>query len=351
MIPILLWTLSCVTRAAIPNISDVAYRNRELHTIHPGFVESQSNYIIEKPEDWQVLFEDRGGSSLVFLRNFCVLPDFATLKRLRQRLVLFGPLYSYHHLNFGAFTESRVASFEKIFEAHLTMKLRRCERETTLYEIRSLLDADVVSEWYVTQDITIFHSKIRPYPIGFGYVKYRSNDELDMPMEEYKRKMLAVLDWAPRERRLLVLASFSKRSELYNKNIDDDPRAAALEAVVANATFGIKSVTKFTNDADWLNALASAKFILSPTGWGPDCHRHYEAIAMGCVPIVVENYAVSQLLESLPVLMLQSWSQLTGGGAAFLERQYEKIQRKSYRLDKLFADYWQMKLHSRNFQN
>jgi len=228
------------------------------------------------------------------------------------------------------------------------MKLKRCEVEKTLYDVRALLDAEVVLQWYVTQEISLFHSKIRPYPIGFGYVNYRATDEVEMPMEDYKMRMLHVLDEAPAERQLLVLASFSKRTELYNKNLAEDPRAAALEALVGNASFGIKHVTKFTNDADWLSALASAKFIMSPSGWGPDCHRHYEAIAMGCVPIVIENYAVSQLLESMPVLMLQSWSDLTRGGPAYLERQYEKIQKKSYNLDKLFADYWRMKIRNQH---
>lgn len=338
----------CFCCCAIPNISDNAYRNRELHTLDPYIVESLSSHTIENREDWKVLFEDRGGSWLVLLKNFCALPDDITLARLRQRIVLFGPLYSYHHLNFGAFTESRVPSFSQMFEAHLSMKLKRCEVEKTLYDVRALLDAEVVLQWYVTQEISLFHSKIRPYPIGFGYVNYRATDEVEMPMEDYKMRMLHVLDEAPAERQLLVLASFSKRTELYNKNLAEDPRAAALEALVGNASFGIKHVTKFTNDADWLSALASAKFIMSPSGWGPDCHRHYEAIAMGCVPIVIENYAVSQLLESMPVLMLQSWSDLTRGGPAYLERQYEKIQKKSYNLDKLFADYWRMKIRNQH---
>jgi len=336
----------CFCCCTIPNISDNAYRNRELHTLDPYVVESMSNHAVEKLEDWKVLFNDHGGSWLVLLKNFCALPDDATLTRLRQRIVLFGPLYSYHHLNFGAFTESRVPSFANMFEAHLSMKLKRCEVERTLYDVRALLDAEVVSEWYVTQEISLFHSKIRPYPIGFGYVNYRATDEVEMPMEHYKTRMLSVLDNAPSERRQLVLASFSKRTELHSRILAEDPRAAALEAVVANASFGIKSVTKFTTDAAWLSALASAKFILSPAGWGPDCHRHYEAIAMGCVPIVIENYAISQLLESMPVLTLQSWSDLTKLGPAYLEREYEKLQKKSYNLDKLFADYWRTKIRT-----
>lgn len=332
----------CATR--LPTIADAEYRLRSLHTMHPAVIEHQADLVINTLADWQMLRIDVHRVQLVFLKTFCELPDVEMLAQLRGRVVLFGPLYSYHHLNFGTFTQSRLEYFANIFEAHMSKKLKLCKNGKTLLDVRGLLDSDVVLAWYASQEIDVYHSKVRPYPIGFGYLQYRVNDDVEMRIDEYKQRMLAVLDGADQERRLLLLASFSPRTELYKKNFEEDPRAAALEAVVANESFGIKRVTKFTSDEAWLGALVSTKFILSPAGWGPDCHRHYEALAMGCVPIVMENYGVSQLLESLPVLMLQNWRELTVGGPDFLEREYEKLRRKTYKLDKLFADYWEMKL-------
>ena len=38
------------------------------------------------------------------------------------------------------------------------------------------------------------------------------------------------------------------------------------------------------------------KFILSPSGAGPDCHRTWEALYMGCIPIVISS-SIKELYE------------------------------------------------------
>jgi len=47
-------------------------------------------------------------------------------------------------------------------------------------------------------------------------------------------------------------------------------------------------------------------FVLSPEGGGMDCHRTWEALALGCIPIVKRN-AFSDLFRHLPVLIVDDW--------------------------------------------
>jgi len=331
--------------ASIPTLLDEPYRHKDLHTYQPHFVRIDAKYTIQNLSDWRKLFHVVSERPvLIFLETFCALPDAETISSLRQSVTIFGPIYQWHHLNFGTFSELELTSLRDTFEAHLSLKLSQCDKTRT--DLQSLLDSPAVSEWFAQQHLSIFHSKLRPYPIGFGYNNLRAKDSYDQHITQYKEMMLQVLEQnRGLARPRLLIAAFNKHTELYRGSLANDPRALAIEAIRSNASLGVEKAHVFRDDYEWLTALASTKFIASPQGWGPDCHRHYEAIAMGCVPIIVEDYTVSQLLENMPVLILHSWNELAVGGEEFLEREYRKILRNTnYKLDRLFTEYWQRRL-------
>lgn len=60
-----------------------------------------------------------------------------------------------------------------------------------------------------------------------------------------------------------------------------------------------------------VNVCRTTKFVVSPWGAGPDCHRNYEAMAMGAVPIVLRHAGLDQLFENEPVLIVNKWSDVT----------------------------------------
>ena len=49
--------------------------------------------------------------------------------------------------------------------------------------------------------------------------------------------------------------------------------------------------------------------MVSPEGGGMDCHRTWEALALGCIP-VVKRSAFSDLFQNLPVLIVDDWSDI-----------------------------------------
>jgi hypothetical protein len=51
-------------------------------------------------------------------------------------------------------------------------------------------------------------------------------------------------------------------------------------------------------------------FVLSPEGGGLDCHRTWEALALGCIPIVKRS-AHSDLFQHLPVLIVDDWGDIS----------------------------------------
>jgi len=82
------------------------------------------------------------------------------------------------------------------------------------------------------------------------------------------------------------------------------------------------------------------RFVLSPPGAGIDCHRTWEAITVGCIPIVLSSN-LNELYTDLPVVVVDSWDQIT---AEYLSEQYTVVeanrQSGKYNMDKLTLDYW-----------
>lgn len=82
--------------------------------------------------------------------------------------------------------------------------------------------------------------------------------------------------------------------------------------------------------------LASSKFVLSPPGSGFDCYKTWEALLVGCIPIVKRSPIVS-LFDDLPVVIIDDWNEVT---ETFLNEKYTELSGKTYRLEKLYFDYW-----------
>lgn len=82
------------------------------------------------------------------------------------------------------------------------------------------------------------------------------------------------------------------------------------------------------------------KFTLSPRGWGEDTHRTWEALYMGCIPIVLSS-VIDELYLDLPVLVINDWTEITED---FLNEHYAIIEEKKlnnkYNMNKLNMSYW-----------
>ncbi len=97
----------------------------------------------------------------------------------------------------------------------------------------------------------------------------------------------------------------------------------------------------YTPDApvDYLNALGRSKFVLSPPGRSWDCYRTYEALAMGAIPIVKRQAPLSDVVEGLPVMVVDDWSEVTP------ERlEWEWNTPREWNLERLSLRYWKERI-------
>ena len=59
----------------------------------------------------------------------------------------------------------------------------------------------------------------------------------------------------------------------------------------------------------WKN-MTDFAFVLSPFGNGMDCHRTWEALLCGCIPIV-RSSVFDELFDGLPVLIVKEWTEIS----------------------------------------
>lgn len=86
----------------------------------------------------------------------------------------------------------------------------------------------------------------------------------------------------------------------------------------------------------YLQQLNNSKFTLSPRGNGLDAHRTWEALLMGSIPIV-KTSTIDSLFDELPVVIVKSWEEVNED---FLNQKWEEMSKKTYRLEKLYFNYW-----------
>lgn len=85
---------------------------------------------------------------------------------------------------------------------------------------------------------------------------------------------------------------------------------------------------------DYISTLKDYRYVISPEGNGIDCHRTWEAIYMGVIPIVKRSVAMESF-KDLPILIIDNYSCLTED---LLNRSYEDVFKKDR--EKATMSYW-----------
>lgn len=88
---------------------------------------------------------------------------------------------------------------------------------------------------------------------------------------------------------------------------------------------------------EYFKSLPKYKFVISPEGNGIDCHRHYEALMAGCIPIVEHNPLIQTKYGNVPFLYTTDYSEIT---PEYLTAKYEEMKHKVWDFSKLILSSW-----------
>ncbi len=160
-------------------------------------------------------------------------------------------------------------------------------------EFKWVLDDKRILAWFA-QNPDYEHNKLFPIPIGVANTRWIHGNVTAIKQAVYiHRKPFA-------QRTTLLYVNFEVET---NKKV----RSKAL-----NWAIGLTKVTqrKSVSFETYLKDIGNAKFVLSPPGNGLDCHRTWEAMIMGAIPIVLRS-TLDPLFTNESVLIIDDWEQVT----------------------------------------
>jgi hypothetical protein len=91
---------------------------------------------------------------------------------------------------------------------------------------------------------------------------------------------------------------------------------------------------------DYISNVHSHPFVISPQGNGIDCHRTWEALYMGSIPIVKRS-VLTEFFSDLPMLIVEDWSILT---EELLSIVYDEIKSRTYDYSKMTLSFWEKEI-------
>jgi len=155
-------------------------------------------------------------------------------------------------------------------------------------EYLKYIDEKII-HWFV-QNLMFEHKKVSVIPIGLENLHIYNNGIPERFKQMINRKI---------NKKEKILFGFNV---LTNK----DKRSKALNELRVNKL--AEEIQKPLNNKEYLGLLNSYKYVASPPGNGIDCHRTWEAIILGVIPVCLNNKN-SELLKNAgaPILITDTF--------------------------------------------
>ena len=89
---------------------------------------------------------------------------------------------------------------------------------------------------------------------------------------------------------------------------------------------------------EFRRAVWESHFVISPPGRGLDCHRTWESIYLGAVPVVLKTALAPSLVSQLPILAVDSYDQFLKLTSQEMSELYSQVKERSS--ESAFMPYW-----------
>ena len=201
---------------------------------------------------------------------------------------------------------------------------------------REILNSPNLIHWYAQNLTKHDDPKLTAIPIGLDYhtiAEHKSGYEWwgDKQTPTQQEKFLTDLEKKPfeqRERKIYCNFMNSIRGKYGEKD-----RREALDQI-SNELL-VKEEKQIPRNETW-KQITKYAFVASPHGNGLDCHRTWEALVLGSIPIV-KTSPLDGLYEELPVLIVNNWSDVN---QQLLDSTLDSFSKRNFNYDKLKLSYW-----------
>ena len=206
----------------------------------------------------------------------------------------------------------------------------------TMKEAVMLLQNPYLLKWFAQNTRIQDNEKIVQMPIGLDYhtianypnCSWRLPEEKSLPKFQEETLLRIRNDMIPFYERIpKIYANFTKNNNRFGQ------RSESLKIIPSNLLITNNTFTPRTNN--W-REMVKYTFILCPAGIGLDCHRTWEALCLGCIPIIcIPEFKA--MFEDLPVLVIKTWDEVN---EELLIKTIEEFKNIQFNYDKLTLNYW-----------
>lgn len=168
---------------------------------------------------------------------------------------------------------------------------------------KNITDADVakIDDKIIAmfaQNVMVVHPKLIPLPIGLENAHYANAGRLELFARRFEK------------------AKQPKMFVNFNAGTNPPERNACLEAMkkLATATAPGSALADIVTDRmtqeQYVDLASTYQFVVSPPGNGNDAHRTWEAMYLGCVPIVKKSAGMDYFKSlGLPMVVVEDWNE------------------------------------------
>lgn len=208
--------------------------------------------------------------------------------------------------------------------------------------IQKILASPYLLKWFA-QNVDTNHPKLDRIPIGMDYHTMQTAADYWGPgiqsAEKQETDLIRIASTAP---------EFSKRSFMaycnWTNSINSVDRQECIKKIPKEFCFieqlRVSRIQSWENQAKYM-------FVISPEGIGMDCHRTWEALLLGCIPVVKKSNC-DEIFDDLPVWIVNDWSEFNPQN---LLEKISYFSKKKFNYDKLMSSYWLSQLSQRQYIN
>ena len=243
----------------------------------------------------------------------------AALLFLNHSTFVLVPNMAYHHIvhddslfinNYHDFKQTYAIItniFSNIHNYYDTVE----SKTTTLHKWQQMIKP--YNEWlYNCSEYKYLNDEWVSFPIGMGWTIIK------------QQLSLKELQHGAHDR--LVLCAISA-------NTDQRRRSTGLNRKVILETLQSHQIENVAMESSvYFRELPNYKFVISPEGNGIDCHRHYEALMAGCIPIIEDRDNIREKYKGCPILYTKDYSEIT---ESYLNEKYNEMIHTTYDFSRL----------------
>ena len=207
-------------------------------------------------------------------------------------------------------------------------------------QLNQLINSPFLIKWFLQNTQVQNNEKLIQMPIGLDFHTISNNpnhywklpNESHLPgAQEFTLVNIKETSKPFYERIPKIYVNFSLTNDRFGDRVNS-VKSISKDLMVFNDSFTKRTI-------NW-QFMSKYMFVLSPFGNGMDCHRTWEALCLGCIPIVrAPNFR--KMFEDLPVLIVDKWSSVN---QELLLKTIDEFKQRTFNYEKLSLQYWTDKI-------